>query len=34
MTVGKKKSKILDGSDSVLAGSPLEITNALAKFDF
>lgn len=30
----EKKSKFLDGSDTVLPGSPLEITNALAKFDF
>lgn len=30
----EKKSNFLDGSDTVLPGSPLEITNALAKFDF
>lgn len=30
----EKKSNFLDGSDTVLTGSPLWITNALAKFDF
>lgn len=30
----KKKSKFLHDSDIVLTGSPLGITNALAKFDF
>lgn len=30
----KKKSKFLHGSDIVLTGSPLGITNASAKFDF
>lgn len=30
----EKKSTFLDGSDTVLPGSPLKITNALAKSDF
>lgn len=30
----EKKSKFLDGSDIVLTGIPLEMTNVVAKFDF